>query len=240
MGKADKGHSKRRRPTSRGKAASPLRVTDLPPGKPLAWALSHYEDTTILLDPRAAIERRLQRLCTDLERRECYLSWRAGPTADREVLALNRCRDLKLPSPPKAPNLPRPGLDTLILDERELHDVLIHPAPRANRPQEPARYARTKLETDVEAWLAERWAEGKPPPTERDCRRWASRHGYTQAAVWQVVRPPNPPRGRRPQASKLRDISQKCSIALKENVAGGNVAASLLTTKPVVDTERNS
>ena len=212
MGKADKGHNKRRRQTSQGKAASPLRVTDLPPGKPLAWALSHYEDTTILLDPRGAIERRLRRLCTDLERCECYLSWRAGPTGDREVLAPNRCQDLKLPSPPKAPNLPRPGLDTLVLGGRELRDVVIHPAPAVSKQQEVSQrspYARTKLETDVEAWLAERKAEGKPPPTERECRPWAGERGYSQRVVWAAVRPSNPPRGRRPQASKSRDILQK-------------------------------
>jgi hypothetical protein len=201
MGKAAKGRSKRRRPTPRRKVASPLRVTDLPPGKLLAWALSHYDDgTTVLLDPWAAMERCLQHLRTALERRDCYLSWRPSPSADREVLAPARCRDLRLPSPRKAPNLPSPGLDTLILDGRELRDVQIHAAPVLSRQRDvlqPPRFARTKLETDVEAWLAEQQAEGKPPPTERDCRLWAGRHGYTQAAVWEAVRPPNPPKGRR-------------------------------------------
>jgi hypothetical protein len=203
MGKADKRHTKPRQPVSRRKATT-LRFTDLPPGSPLAWALSRREDATVLLDPRAAIERRLQGLCTDLERRDCYLTWRPTQTADRDVLEPARCRDLKLPSPGKAPNLPSPGLDTLILDGRELRDVLIHPAPPVSRQQEPLRYAPTKLETDVEAWQAERQAEGKQRPTERDCRLWANNNGYKQRAVWEVVRPPNPPRGRRPHASKSR------------------------------------
>jgi hypothetical protein len=197
MAKAGGEHSKRRRAASR----------NLPPGKLLAWALSRYEDATILLDPWAAIDRRLQRLRTDLERRDCYLTWRPTPTADREVLAPDRCRDLRLPSPGKAPNLPSPGLDALILDGRELRDVLIHSAVVLSRQQEASqssRYARTKLHTDVEAWLAERQAEGKQRPTERDCRIWAGKRGYTQSAVWEAVRPPNPPRGRRPHASKSR------------------------------------
>jgi hypothetical protein len=205
MAKAGGKHSKRRRAASRREAALPIRFTDLPTGIPLAWALSRHEDATVLLDPWAAIERRLWGLCTDLERRDCYLTWRPTPTADREVLAPDRCRDLKLPSPGKAPNLPSPGLDTLILDGRELRDVLIHLAPVLSGQQEvsqPSRYAPKKLHIDVEAWLAERQAEGKQPPTERDCRTWAGKRGYTQNAVWQAVRPPNPPRGRRPHASK--------------------------------------
>jgi hypothetical protein len=207
MGKAGKRLSKRRRQASRRRAASPIRVTDLPSGKPLAWALSHYDDgPTVLLDHWAAIERRLQRLCTALERRDCYLSWPPGPTAaDRKLLAPDRARDLKLPPPMKAPNLGRPGLDSLILDGRELHDVLVHSPPVPSRQQEVSQrppYARTKLDTDVEAWLAERKAEGEPRPTERDCRIWAGKYGYSQRAVWTAVRPPNPPRGRRPRASK--------------------------------------
>ena len=96
MARAGGEHSKRRQAASR----------NLPPGKLLAWKLSSYEDATVLLDPRVAIERRLQRLRTDLERCDCCLTWRPTPTADREVLAPDRCRDLKLPSPGKAPNLP--------------------------------------------------------------------------------------------------------------------------------------
>jgi len=203
MGKADKRHTNRQQPVSRRKAKA-FRFTDLPPGGPLAWALSRPEDVSLLLDPRAAIERGLRRLCTDLEKRDCYLTWRPTPTADREVLEPARCRDLKLPSPGKAPNLPGPGLSTLILDGQELHDVLIHPAPTVNRQQEQPRHARTKLETEVETWLAELEAEGKQRPSERDCRTWAGKHGYPQNAVWQAVRPPNPPRGRRPHASKSR------------------------------------
>jgi hypothetical protein len=204
MGKADKKHTNRRRPASRRKATTP-RFTDLLPGKLLASALSSYEDASVLLDPWAAIERRLQRLRTDLERPDCYLSWRPGSTADREVLSPARCRDLKLPPTGRAPNLPRPGI-TLTLDGQELHDVLIHPAPVVSQP---TRFARAKLDIDVEGWLAERQAEGKPRPTERECRLWAGKHGYTQAAVWKKARPPNPPKGRRPKASKSGDIRQK-------------------------------
>jgi hypothetical protein len=124
-------------------------------------------------------ERIWRALCGEVEQdRYCISHLSSEPKEGRRIFPSDRCWYLKLPRTVpfdecsdfmRAIGLHGPGPHVLEYLDRELRDVLIHPA--------------SAMEADARFWLAGQMA----PPTTRATRAWAATRGYSQPAVEKIV-----------------------------------------------------